>query len=146
MSQNEQTAADRLVGVLVAGHGQAASGLLSAARLIAGEQPASAALDLGPAEPPDGFGARLAAAAGRLDRGGGVLVLADLPGATPFTAAARLTRQRSAAVVAGVNLPMLLEVLLQRAGRALDDVAGLAESAGRAGVVGWPAPAADTQE
>ncbi|PRX98133.1 PTS sugar transporter subunit IIA [Allonocardiopsis opalescens] len=129
-----------MVAVVVAGHGRSASGLLSAVEVIVGPQQASAALDLEEGEAPEGFGARLRETAAALDGGEGVLVLADLPGATPFTSAARLTRELPGlAVVAGVNVPMLLEVLTRRAGTALAELAELAEGAGRQGVVRWSA-------
>jgi mannose/fructose-specific phosphotransferase system component IIA len=44
--------------------------------------------------------------------------------------------------VAGVNLPMLLEVLMQRDGQSLAEAAATAADAGTRGVVRWSAPAA----
>ncbi|PSL00684.1 PTS system N-acetylgalactosamine-specific IIA component/PTS system mannose-specific IIA component [Murinocardiopsis flavida] len=129
---------DERVGVVVAGHGVFASGALSACEVIIGAPEAVVALDLAAHEDPAGFGARMAEAVASVDHGAGVLVATDLPGATPFNAAVRLTRGGTPVeVVAGVNLPMLLETLLSRDGAALADVAGTARSAGRNGVVRW---------
>jgi mannose PTS system EIIA component len=46
-----------------------------------------------------------------LDQGEGVLLLADMFGATPSNIAARLCELPNVAGVAGVNLPMLLRVI-----------------------------------
>jgi len=133
---------DEVIGVVVAAHGRFASGLLSAVEVIIGTQDALTAVDLGAEESPEGFGERLAAASG--GHPAGTLFLTDLPGATPFKAAARLARDGTTArVVAGVNLPMLLEVLMGRGGRGLAEIAETAGETGRAGVVPFdPGPAA----
>lgn len=46
-----------------------------------------------------------------LDRGHGVLILADIYGATPSNLARQLCREEHIMGVAGVNLPMLLRVV-----------------------------------
>ncbi len=46
-----------------------------------------------------------------LDQGGGVLLLADMYGATPCNIALRLCELPNVAGVAGVNLPMLLRAI-----------------------------------
>lgn len=45
----------------------------------------------------------------QVDQGAGLLILTDLLGGTSFQVARELLRQRPGAVVAGVNLPMLLK-------------------------------------
>jgi PTS system ascorbate-specific IIA component len=62
---------------------------------------------------------RLVAAA---DSGSGVLVLTDVFGATPGNVAAQLAEAGRVAVVAGVNLPMLLRALCYREGRLAETV------------------------
>ncbi len=47
----------------------------------------------------------------QLDRGNGVLILADIYGATPSNLARQLCREEHIMGVAGVNLPMLLRVV-----------------------------------
>jgi PTS system mannose-specific IIA component len=69
-----------------------------------------------------------------LDQGEGVLVLTDMYGATPSNIANRLLEVERVAVVAGVNLPMLVRVL----NYADLNLAGLTEKAhsgGRDGVL-----------
>jgi PTS system ascorbate-specific IIA component len=69
------------------------------------------------------------------DRGGGVLVLTDMYGATPSNIACRLRDLRRTRVVAGLSLPMLIRVL-NYPGLDLDALAAKAISGGREGVTG----------
>jgi len=48
-------------------------------------------------------------AAEQVDQGAGLVILSDLFGGTSFQIAQELLRQRPGAVVAGVNLPMLIK-------------------------------------
>ena len=56
------------------------------------------------------------------DAGAGVLVLTDAVGATPGNVATQLIESGRVAVVAGVNLPMLLRALCYRDGTLADTV------------------------
>ncbi|WP_376770838.1 PTS sugar transporter subunit IIA, partial [Lentzea indica] len=59
------------------------------------------------------------------------------PGGTPANAAKLLAARRGGIrIVTGLNLPMLLEVLVR--GGDLDELAELAQSAGRGGVLTEP--------
>lgn len=70
-----------------------------------------------------------------VDLGQGVLILSDLYGASPSNLAARLTTLGSETRrVAGLNLPMLLRVL-NYAECDLDELARIAASGGRNGVI-----------
>ncbi|MEW6218500.1 MAG: hypothetical protein AB1634_03075 [Thermodesulfobacteriota bacterium] len=57
-----------------------------------------------------GIEAEVATAVHAVDQGPGILVLTDILGGTAFTVARQLTAGRQAALVAGVNLPMLLKL------------------------------------
>jgi PTS system ascorbate-specific IIA component len=69
-----------------------------------------------------------------VDSGAGVIVLVDAFGATPGNIAARLAEPGRVAVVAGVNLPMLLRVLCYREGK-LADLVDKAINGGVQGVI-----------
>jgi len=69
-----------------------------------------------------------------VDRGDGVLILTDAVGATPGNVATRLADIERVAVVAGVNLPMLLRAVCYRGGR-LSDVAAKALAGGQQGML-----------
>ena len=68
------------------------------------------------------------------DTGAGVLVLTDVFGATPGNIATQLADSGRVAVIAGVNLPMLLRSLCYRDGR-LADTVDKALAGGTQGVV-----------
>lgn len=69
-----------------------------------------------------------------LDEGKGVLVLADIYGASPFNLTAEHEPGRTMARVAGLNLPMLLRVL-NYPELGLQELAEVARDGGRSGVV-----------
>jgi mannose/fructose/sorbose-specific phosphotransferase system IIA component len=124
-----------LVGVLVVAHGEMAAGLLDAARMIVGEQEALLALSLQEMEDVEGLMAKVEDAISQVDGGEGVLVMVDLPGASPFNASARIAMQREGIeVVTGVNLPMLAELLVQREGKSLEELIDIAKEAGTSGI------------
>lgn len=94
---------------------------------------AVAALDVPPDAPPEATQAQaqaLLASWGEDE----VLVLTDLFGATPCNIARRLVEGRSARLVTGVNLPMLLRALTYRS-LPLDDLVERALAGGTQGVM-----------
>ena len=124
-----------MVGVLVVAHGEMAAGLLDAARMIVGEQEALLALSLQEMEDVEGLMAKVEEAISQVDGGEGVLVLVDLPGASPFNASARIAMTREGIeVITGVNLPMLAELLVLREGSSLEELVDIAKEAGTSGV------------
>ena len=70
----------------------------------------------------------------QVNRGGGVLILTDVIGATPCNVASQLIADDHVAVVSGVNLPMLLRVLCYRRDN-LAEVVQKALEGGMQGVV-----------
>ena len=69
-----------------------------------------------------------------VDRGDGVLILTDAFGATPGNVATQVAASERVAVLAGVNLPMLLRAVCYRGGR-LEEVAEKALAGGRQGML-----------
>jgi PTS system mannose-specific IIA component len=112
-----------MIGILVVSHEPLGTALIHCTRHIFGRMPPQlAALDVIPDEDP---GLALKAARELLERindGSGVIVLTDLFGATPARIAARLAEPSRIAVIAGVNLPLLVKALTHRRGP-LDEVA-----------------------
>lgn len=70
----------------------------------------------------------------QLDTGGGVLILADIYGATPSNVGRQLCHAERVMGVAGVNLPMLLRVLCSP-GKDLAEMAKIAIDGGRECIV-----------
>lgn len=104
-----------MVGIILASHGDFAVGILQSATMIVGEQENIAAVTLQPSEGPDDIRAKIEAAAKSFDTEE-VLLLADLWGGTPFNQATTLfdQHQEQWAIVAGLNLPMVIEAITSR--------------------------------
>jgi len=120
------------IGIAVVGHGTTASQLLAAARTILGADalPDVIAIDAGPGETPD-LSDAMCGAISVADRGRGVLVLVDLLGASPCQCVQREAQGHPMAVVAGLNLAMLLKVVnLDRSRLELTDLATACADAG----------------
>jgi mannose PTS system EIIA component len=75
----------------------------------------------------------------RLDQGQGVLILADVYGASHTNAACRLLSKNHVELVSGVNLPMLIRVLNYR-NLTLENLIAKAVSGGVEGIVCAPHP------
>ncbi len=76
----------------------------------------------------------------RLDSGAGVLILTDVYGATPSNIANKLAAEAPVAVVAGVNLPMLVRIF-NYPKLALPEMAKNAVEGGSRGIMICPRPA-----
>lgn len=124
------------VGVLLMTHEAVGQALVSAARHVMPKLPLRVDTVEVPAQAdPDAMRTLTARHARALDQGDGVLVLADLYGATPCNIGLSLgglgLRLRC---VSGLNLPMLLRVL-NYADKSLDELAEIAASGGRSGIL-----------
>ncbi len=134
-----------MITIIVVAHRPLATALVTAAQHVYSRDPCAAsqqlfALDVAPDAEPGGTLAEAQALLQRVDRGEGVLVLTDVAGASPANAAAALAQAGHVAVVAGVNLPMLLRSLCYGAS-GLDALVVKALAGGEQGVKQLPAPA-----
>jgi PTS system mannose-specific IIA component len=125
-----------VIGVLIVSHGRLAEELLAAAQTIAGALPRFRAVALDWTVGFEEARQRIAASAGDLDDGSGVLVLTDMFGDTPSNAAVSLYRPGALEVVSGVNLPMVVRLGCTRAAASNDlaEVARWLEAKGRRGI------------
>ena len=99
-----------MVGIVVISHGDMAKGMLNSASMFFGEQEQLTSVGLYPADSPEDFDAKLTDAIAEVDKGEGVIILADLCGGTPCNRSA-YTCSSTVKVVAGMNLPLLMEIL-----------------------------------
>ena len=124
-----------MIGIVVVTHGEMASGLIQAAEMIVGQQEQLSPVHLLEMDAVEGLMERVEGAISQNNTGDGVLLLVDLPGASPFNACARLAMQREdLKVVSGVNLPMLAELLVQRPSHNLSELVDISKQAGKLGV------------
>ena len=101
----------KMVGIILASHGEFAKGILQSGAMIFGEQENVKAVTLMPSEGPDDIKAKMKDASASFDNQDEVLFLVDLWGGTPFNQANALFEEHKDkwAILAGMNLPMLIE-------------------------------------
>jgi PTS system mannose-specific IIA component len=122
------------VGLLIITHGNIGSSMLDTAVSVLGTCPLQTqALGIPMSGDPEVQLERARRDIELLDQGHGVLILTDLYGSTPSNIACKL-RGDKVAVVAGLNLPMLLRVL-NYPELELEDLLQKAISGGRDGVL-----------
>ena len=104
-----------MIGFILTGHGQFSNGLKSALDMIAGPQQAFEIVPFEEASAGEyGDKLREAVKAMRAETDG-VLVFCDLMGGTPFNQSMMITaEQDNISVVAGTNLPMLIDIVMSR--------------------------------
>lgn len=139
------------IAIVIGTHGWAAEQLIKTAEMLLGEQENVGWIDFVPGENAETLIEKYNAQLAKLDTGQGVLFLVDTWGGSPFNAASRIVVDKEHhEVVAGVNIPMLVETLMGRDDDpAFDDLVAVAVEAGREGVkalkaqpAAAPAPAA----
>ena len=123
------------VGLILIAHGPLAHALLESAEMIMGIQTNTIALSLDMDESLEGLKLEVERTVRKVDRGAGALLLVDLLGGTPSNAATLAMTSHSIEVVTGMNLGMVLEVMSQRKGKSLKELAALATQAGQDSIV-----------
>ena len=139
------------IAIVIGTHGWAAEQLLKTAEMLLGEQENVGWIDFVPGENAETLIEKYNAQLANLDTSAGVLFLVDTWGGSPFNAASRIVVDKEHhEVVAGVNIPMLVETLMARDDNpSFDELVALAVETGREGVKALkakapeaPAPAA----
>lgn len=105
-----------MVGIVLATHGDFATGIHMSGSMLFGDQPNVAAVTLQPSDGPDALRARIEEAIASFEDQDQVLILVDLWGGTPFNQSNNLIagHEDSWAIVAGLNLPMLIDAYASR--------------------------------
>lgn len=129
-----------MIGIIVAGHGNFASGITSTVNLIAGEQDDYIAVDFIEGMSGEVLVEKIDQAIKNLETND-ILIFTDILGGAPFRSASTLAQSAphianaNIEVISGVNAQMLLEACLER--EEYDDVASLADdiiTSGREGI------------
>ena len=101
-------------GVLVASHGLFAKGIADSIRMFLGDDiPQFDYLCLSKTDDPAKFGQLIKEKIEALDKGDGVIVCADLFGGTPFNQTLPFLNDK-VDLIAGINFPLMLELLSTR--------------------------------
>ena len=104
-----------MIGLLVTGHANFGTGITSSVNLIAGEQEAYQAVDFLPTYSTEDLTREITRALDELKECEGVIIFTDLMGGTPFNVSAQIGHGKdNIRIVAGTNLPMLVEIVMSR--------------------------------
>ncbi|WP_312757199.1 PTS mannose transporter subunit IIAB [Pantoea brenneri] len=124
------------IAIVIGTHGWAAEQLLKTAEMLLGEQENVGWIDFVPGENAETLIEKYQARLAELDTAQGVLFLVDTWGGSPFNAASRIVVDKpDYDVVAGVNIPMLVETLMARDDNpGFDQLIAVAVETGREGV------------
>ena len=100
-----------MFGIIVGTHGAFATGIVQSCEMIFGKRENLRAVTLVPGEGPDDVVAKYEKAIKELGNPDRILFLNDLLGGSPYNAACRIVAlNENYGIVAGVNLPMLIEM------------------------------------
>ncbi|EML2223924.1 PTS mannose transporter subunit IIAB [Klebsiella aerogenes] len=103
------------IAIVIGTHGWAAEQLLKTAEMLLGEQENVGWIDFVPGENAETLIEKYNAQLAKLDTTKGVLFLVDTWGGSPFNAASRIVVDKeNYEVIAGVNVPMLVETFMAR--------------------------------
>lgn len=112
-----------MIGIVVSGHINFATGIQSAVNAIAGDQEQIRFIDFVETMSTDDLEAQLRQAAKDVDSGKGVLFLTDIPGGSPANRALNIMMDtENVELIAGVNLPMVANAAFERDGVSLPEL------------------------
>jgi PTS system mannose-specific IIA component len=115
-----------MIDIIIACHGDTATGLLSAAEMICGKQENVITLSLKPGMAAESFGSLLKETVDSLNSKNEIIIFTDLMGGTPSNQALKyfLNNDRIQ-IVTGVNLPMLIEAIFSSSTTNVEEVVEL---------------------
>lgn len=103
-----------MIGIIIVGHGEFAKGINSVIELIAGPQESLEVIEFLQGHSSEDLRDNIKESIERLETKQ-TLIFSDIPGGTPFKESAVLsTEYDGVEVIAGTNIPMLLEILFDR--------------------------------
>lgn len=112
-----------MVKIIISGHGQLSTGILSAFEMIFGADPAVIAIPFLKGEGLPQVQEKFQAEIDALAEGEEVLFLVDVFGGTPYNAAAQVIYPlKNADILTGVNLPLVLEAASRKDGENLAEI------------------------
>lgn len=121
-----------MIGILIVTHGDLGRSLLDASEIILARPPESAmALSIDLTQNADLLHEKIAEALATLQESDGVLVLTDMFGGTPSNLSYSFMEVGRIEVIAGVNLPMLIQAIGWRKKKPLPVLAGDLEEFGK---------------
>ncbi|MDN6296100.1 MAG: PTS sugar transporter subunit IIA [Alkalibacterium sp.] len=111
-----------MIGVIIVGHGEFAHGLHSVIELVAGKQERLELVKFLQSDSSETLKNNLKVAIEKLNTKE-TIIFTDIPGGTPYKESVLLSSElENIEVISGTNVPMLLEILFDRAEGAIADV------------------------
>ncbi len=120
-----------MIGIVLVTHGRLAAEFRAAVEHIVGSQDSIATVAIGPDDNIEMRRRDVTEAIAGVDGGDGVIVLTDMFGGTPCNLAISVMEAGRVEVIAGVNLPMLVQLVRVRGETSLADAVAAAADAGR---------------
>lgn len=103
-----------MIGLIITGHGEFAKGINSVIELVAGKQELVETVDFLESHSTDDLKNNIKNAIDNMNAEG-YLVFTDIPGGSPFKMAVELSMENDGIeVIAGTNVPMIMEILFDR--------------------------------
>lgn len=126
-----------MIGVVIVGHGEFAKGINSVIELVVGKQESLELVSFLEGDSNVDLNKRIKEAIDKLDCEE-TLIFTDLPGGTPFKESAMLSTENDGIeVIAGTNIPMLLEILFERETSKAKELKERAMSTGKEQIVSF---------
>jgi PTS system mannose-specific IIA component len=120
-----------MIGLVLVTHGRLADEFRAALEQVAGTQEQIEAITIGAEDDPDLCRSDIIEAVKRMDSGDGVIILTDMFGGTPSNLAISCMNLPNVDVLAGINLPMLIELARVREEHSLPKALAIAQEVGR---------------
>lgn len=121
------------IAILLMSHGDFAKEAMKSAELVFGKQENYETLSVFLADQIDSLKEEMFEKVERLDTSRGLLVFTDIIGGTPMNLAGNLLDRENTILCSGLNLPMLLEALINRS-KSVEELKGILERAYRMGM------------
>lgn len=115
-----------MIGIIVSGHINFATGMQSAVEAIVGEQASLEFIDFVPTMTTEQLEEQMLTSINKMNDGSGVLILTDVPGGSPCNRGVSIMLSRDdVRVVAGCNLPMITNACFERDDVSLEELADI---------------------
>lgn len=142
-----------MIGIIIATHGKMSNGIVSAADLIIGSTDNIKTLNLFQEDDVQELNEKFLKEIKAVDQNEGVIIFVDLAGASLYNQAVlavnSLTdeQQKKIHVIAGVNLPMVIDAINQRMiGSSIQDAVASVINEAQQGIVSWSAEDSNTDD
>ena len=120
-----------MIGIVIVSHSNISKEFLIALEHIVGKQDNMIAISILPSDDVEAKRNEIIEAVKMVNKNKGVIILTDMFGGTPSNLAISVMEEKKVEVVAGVNLPMLIQLAQVRSSLSLEGAVTEAQDAGR---------------